>query len=71
MIDNVYHDNQQIKMTKRVSPREKAPDTGRSERFSENPAVRALLDHLAEELAKEYISLMKASAGKPENAEGK
>jgi hypothetical protein len=57
-------------MTKRVSQREKAPDAGRSEWFSENPAVQALLDHLAEELAKEYISLMKASTGKPENKEG-
>ena len=51
-------------MTKRVSQREKAPDAGRSEWFSENPAVQALLDHLAEELAKEYISLMQAAASK-------
>ena len=27
--------------------------------------MRELLDHLAEELAKEYISLMKESAAKP------
>ena len=58
-------------MTKRVSHRETAPETGRPERFSENPAVRALLDHLAEELAKEYISLMQAAAGNPANEEGK
>jgi len=57
-------------MTKRVSQREKAAEGVRPERFSENPAVRELLDHLAEELAKEYISLMKASAGKPEVKEG-
>jgi hypothetical protein len=28
-----------------------------------NPAVRELLDHLADELAKEYIRLMKQAAG--------
>ena len=31
----------------------------------DDPAVRELLDHLAEELAKEYISLMKETAEKP------
>ncbi len=31
----------------------------------DHPAVRELLDHLAEELAKEYISLMKETAAKP------
>ena len=29
-----------------------------------NPAVRAMLDHVAEELAKEYVRLMEASAEK-------
>ena len=57
-------------MTKRGSYREKELDTGRPERIYKNPAVRALLDHLAEELAKEYISLMKASGEKTENEEG-
>ncbi len=34
-------------------------------------ALRELCDHLAEELAKEYISLMQqAAAGKPANDEG-
>ncbi len=28
-----------------------------------NPAVRELLDHLADELAREYIRLMKQAAG--------
>lgn len=28
---------------------------------SQNPAVRALLDHVAEELAAEFVRLMKAS----------
>ena len=71
MIDNVYHNEQQNKITKQVSHGEKAPDTGCPERFSENPAVRELLDHLAEELAKEYISLMQASAEESVNEEGK
>ena len=31
----------------------------------DDPAVRELLDHLAEELATEYISLMKETAAKP------
>jgi hypothetical protein len=65
MIDNVYYYEQQNKMPKRVSDGEKAPDIGRPEWFSANPAVRALLDHLAEELAKEYIGLMQAVASKP------
>ena len=56
-------------MTKPGSDRERAPESSRTERFSENPAVRELLDHLAEELAKEYISLMKAAVGKPANEE--
>jgi lysophospholipase L1-like esterase len=29
-----------------------------------NPAVREMLDHIAEELAKEYVRLLKASAEK-------
>ena len=37
----------------------------RAERYSDNPFVRELLDHVAEELAKEYISLMKETAAKP------
>ena len=31
--------------------------------------MRELLDHVAEELAKEYISLMKETAAKPEQEE--
>jgi len=65
MIDNVYHNERQIEMTKRGRQREKVPSGGSLERFSETPAVRELLDHLAEELAKEYISLMKETAEKP------
>jgi len=29
--------------------------------FTANPAVRALLDHIAEQLAAEFVGLMKAS----------
>ncbi len=71
MIDSVYHNEWQTEMTERVSQREKAPERVHPERFSENPAVRELLDHLAEELAKEYINLMQASAERPANEEGK
>lgn len=31
-----------------------------------NPAVREMLDHVAEELAKEYVRLMEASSEKKE-----
>ena len=37
----------------------------RAELHLDDPAVREFLDHLAEELAEEYISLMKATASKP------
>ena len=57
-------------MTKRDTAQQRSGDRARAGRFSENPAVRELLDHLAEELAKEYLSLMKASAGKPNDEEG-
>ena len=36
----------------------------RAELHSDSATVRALLDHVAEELAKEYISLMKETASK-------
>ncbi len=32
----------------------------------DDPAVRELLDHMAEELAEEYVGLIKESAAKPE-----
>lgn len=32
----------------------------------DNPAVRELLDHLADELAREYIRLMKQAAATPD-----
>ena len=43
--------------------------SSRAELHSDNLAVRELLDHVAEELAKEYISLMKETAAKPEQEE--
>ncbi len=52
-------------MTKRNSNPDK-PKSSRAELHSDNPAVRELLDHVAEELAREYISLMKEAAAKPE-----
>ena len=61
----------QTEMTRRGSSQGKSGDRARADRFPENPAVRELLDHLAEELAKEYISLMQASAEESVNEEGK
>jgi hypothetical protein len=39
--------------------------------FRLNPAVRALLDHLAEELAAEFVRLMRASVAQQSEAEPK
>ena len=58
-------------MKNRGGAQEKSGDRARAECFSENSAVRELLDHLAEELAKEYINLMQGSAEKSANEEGK
>ena len=58
-------------MTKPGSARDRPPGRAQAERFSDNPAVRELLDHLAEELAKEYISLMQASVERSPSEEGK
>ena len=56
-------------MMKRDSSSSKRKSS-QAELHLDDPAVRELLDHLAEELAKEYLSLMKASAGKPNDEEG-
>ncbi len=40
-------------------------DLSLADSHSENPAVRELLDHVAEELAEEYIDLNKEAAVKP------
>jgi hypothetical protein len=37
--------------------------------FTQNPAVRALLDHVAEELAAEFVRLMRSSVA-PESEQG-
>ena len=39
--------------------------------FRQDPAVRALLDHLAEELAAEFVRLMRASVDQQSEAEPK
>ncbi len=37
---------------------------------SDNPAVRELLDHMAEELAEEYVGLMKKTTAKAKDRKG-
>jgi len=37
--------------------------------YRDDPAVRELLDHLAEELAREYVRLMEASTERKEASE--
>jgi len=51
-------------MTKRYGSSSKLTSSPAELRL-DDPSVRELLDHLAEELAKEYISLMKETAEKP------
>ncbi len=51
-------------MVKRDSSSRKRKSS-QAELHLDDPAVRELLDHLAEELAKEYISLMKETASRP------
>ncbi len=46
-------------MAKRTSSTSKKRESPREEHYAENPAVRGLLDHVAEELAQEYVRLMK------------
>ena len=55
-------------MVKRDSSSRKQKSS-QAELHLDDPAVRELLDHLAEELAKEYISLMKETASKPAKRE--
>ncbi len=64
MIDSVYH-NGSTEMAKRTS-KSKKRQTSEVELHSDTPAVRELLDYVAEELAKEYIRLMKATLADPE-----
>ena len=45
------------------------PDDDHSWTFSRDPSVRALLDHVAEELAAEFVRLMKASVVAEADAE--
>ena len=46
-------------MAKRASTTRRKRESQREERYAPNPAVRELLDHVAEELAQEYVRLMK------------
>ncbi len=67
MIDIVYH-NKTTEKVERTS-KSKKRQTSEGELHSDNPAVRELLDHVAEELAKEYIRLMKETVAEPEQEE--
>ena len=46
----------------RVAPPRMEPDQDPAWSPTTNPAVAALLDHLAEELAREYVRLMEQAA---------
>ena len=48
--------------TKAAEPARKPDIPGEGWNPTTNPAVRELLDHLADELAREYIRLMKQAA---------
>ena len=54
-------------MAKRTSSTKRKREAPRDEHYADNPAVRELLDHVAEELAEEYIRLMKEAL--PEEGE--
>lgn len=59
MIDSVYHIDVKTATTLRAPT---PPTLGATWTPESNPAVASLLDHLAEELAREYIRLMEAAA---------
>ena len=46
-------------MAKRTSNTKRKKEAPRDEHYADNRAVRDLLDHVAEELAQEYVRLMK------------
>jgi len=50
--------------TKAAEPARNPDVSDRGWNPTTNPAARELLDHLADELAKEYIRLMKQAGGK-------
>lgn len=56
-------------MSKSRSDREKRRSESRLDVRASDPAVRELLDHVAEELAKEYVRLMKQTASDPRERE--
>ena len=54
--------------TKAAEPTRKPDIPGEGWNPTTNPAMRELLDHLADELAREYIRLMKQAATEPHSA---
>lgn len=49
-------------MAKRTNNTSRKRESPREEHYADNPAVRKLLDHVAEELAQKYVRLMKEAA---------
>ena len=62
MIETVYYNETRAMVKRDSSSRERKGS--QVQLHLDDPAVRELLDHLAEELAKEYISLMKEAASR-------
>jgi hypothetical protein len=64
--DIVSHCRGRTGNARRTSAPDGKQEPSRAELHSDNPAVRDLLDHMAKELAEEYIGLKKGTAAKPE-----
>ena len=63
MIDDVYHLEEVTKLT--INPeREPRPHSDEAWNLNTTPGLTELLDHLAEELADEYLRLMKSDGTK-------
>jgi hypothetical protein len=69
MIDTVSHYARSDEMAKRTSNTSKKRESPREEHYADNSAVRELLDHVAEELAREYVRLMKEAASEEDQQE--
>jgi len=61
MIDDVYHPLMQSKTQRGAALVEASDGQNRRWNVEKNVPLRELLDHLAEELALEYVRLMKAA----------
>jgi hypothetical protein len=69
IIDTDYHSRSA--MTRSKSKARGSPDAlNPTWSFSTNPAVVDLLDHIAEELAREYVRLMKKAAQEEADVDG-